>query len=311
MAMIIAAFVFGCSGDDNPVSEYPNVTRAEKLPGDISKRDPVSDPHPPILHSDEFEEPVPVPGLVNTDGAEDSPFILPDGNTIYFFFTPDVRVDPEDQVLDQVSGVWMSQLSGGLWTEAARIWLQEPGELSLDGAVCVQDDEMWFASARAGYTGVNMFTASFEDGAWIDWQYVGDRLMNEIGIGEVHLHGEELYFHSRRRGGMGDYDIWLSSRSGADWSEPVNLESVNSTDCDGWPFVTSDGSQLWFTRFYQGTPAIMRSLKMAGKWGEPELIVSQFAGEPTLDDVGNLFFVHHFYEDDVMIEADIYVAYRK
>ena len=41
------------------------------------------------------------------------------------------------------------------------------------------------------------------------------------------------------------------------------------------------------------------------------LIVSQFAGEPTLDDAGNLYFVHHYFEHGQMIEADIYVAYKK
>jgi hypothetical protein len=68
---------------------------------------------------------------------------------------------------------------------------------------------------------------------------------------------------------------------------------------------------LWFTRTYLGTPAIFQSLKSAGNWTAPQLIVSRFAGEPTLDDAGNLYFVHHFYENDVMIEADIYVAYKK
>jgi hypothetical protein len=80
---------------------------------------------------------------------------------------------------------------------------------------------------------------------------------------------------------------------------------------DGFPFVSTDGSELWFTRTYLGTPAIYRSVRAAGMWGEPELIVSQFAGEPTLDDAGNLYFVHHYYENGVMIEADIYVAYKK
>ena len=60
-----------------------------------------------------------------------------------------------------------------------------------------------------------------------------------------------------------------------------------------------------------GTPAIFRSEQANGVWGEPELIVSQFAAEPTLDDAGNLYFVHHFFEDGMMMEADIYVAYRK
>ena len=48
-----------------------------------------------------------------------------------------------------------------------------------------------------------------------------------------------------------------------------------------------------------------------GQWQEPELIISSFAGEPTLDADGNVYFVHHFYEDGKMIEADIYVAMKK
>jgi len=30
-----------------------------------------------------------------------------------------------------------------------------------------------------------------------------------------------------------------------------------------------------------------------------------------LDSNGNIYFVHHFYKNGEMIEADIYVAYRK
>ena len=30
-----------------------------------------------------------------------------------------------------------------------------------------------------------------------------------------------------------------------------------------------------------------------------------------MDAQGNLYFVHHFYEDGVMLDADIYVAYKK
>ncbi|MGA2821268.1 MAG: hypothetical protein ABSF61_11495 [Anaerolineales bacterium] len=40
--------------------------------------------------------------------------------------------------------------------------------------------------------------------------------------------------------------------------------------------------------------------------------MSRFAGEPTLDDAGNLYFVHYFFSrDGKMIEADIYLALRK
>jgi hypothetical protein len=301
----------GCGEDENPVQGYPDVTREEKLPSDIAKRTPDTDQHPPILHSSQFESPVPLSAAVNTSGAEDSPFVLPDGNTLYFFFTPDVRVPPEKQLLDEVSGVWVCRKEGDSWTEAVRVWLQKPGKLALDGAVAIQGGEMWFASAREGYEDVNMFTAEWADGKWLNWTYAGDRLMKEIQIGEVHLHGDDLYFHSARSGGAGDDDIWVTTRSGTSWSDPLNIAPVNTAARDAYPFVSTDGNELWFTRTYLGSPGVFRSVKTGGVWGAPELIVSQFAGEPTLDDAGNLYFVHHFYEDGVKIEADIYVARRK
>jgi hypothetical protein len=86
---------------------------------------------------------------------------------------------------------------------------------------------------------------------------------------------------------------------------------VNSAADESRPFITGDGSELWFTRYYQGTPAVLRSRRLGSAWQPPELIVSRFAGEPTLDALGNLYFVHHFYAGGVMREADIYVARRK
>ena len=74
------------------------------------------------------------------------------------------------------------------------------------------------------------------------------------------------------------------------------------------PFVTEDGNELWLTRTYMGTPALYRSQMGPDGWQEPELIVSQFAGEGSLDRAGNLYFTHHFFHYGEMLEADIYVA---
>ncbi|MFW3146421.1 MAG: hypothetical protein ACMUIE_06385 [Thermoplasmatota archaeon] len=106
-------------------------------------------------------------------------------------------------------------------------------------------------------------------------------------------------------------DIWMMTRDGDDWTEPVNLEVVNSEENEGWPYLNPEGDELWFTRRHSGAPSIWRSVKVNGSWQEPEIIVSMFAGEPTLDSEGNLYFVHHFYKDDTMLEADIYVCRRK
>lgn len=61
-----------------------------------------------------------------------------------------------------------------------------------------------------------------------------------------------------------------------------------------------------------GSPAIFRSKKQNGSWQEPQLILSQFAGEPTLGNEGNLYFVHHYFNSvGEKVEADIYVATKK
>ncbi len=83
----------------------PLQTRESAIPSDAVKMTPATDVHPPVLHSSGWDAPVPLSSVINTAGAEDSPFILPDGNTLYFFFTPDVSVPAEKQVLDGVTGI--------------------------------------------------------------------------------------------------------------------------------------------------------------------------------------------------------------
>ena len=78
-------------------------------------------------------DPVPLPYPTNTAGGEDSAFILPDGQTLYFFFTPDVSIPVEQQVLDQTTGIYISHRLNSAWTDPERVWLQNPGKLALDG----------------------------------------------------------------------------------------------------------------------------------------------------------------------------------
>lgn len=294
-------------------NEQQPPTRESAIPIGAVKMAPETDNYPPILHSEEWMQPVPLGSAVNTAGGEDSPFVMPDGNTLYFFFTPNVTVPAEKQLLDGVTGIYVSKKQNSEWGPAERVMLQDAGRLALDGAEFVSGNMIWFASAREGYSGVNLFAAEFVNGKWTNWQYVGDRLMKDYQVGEMHItsDGEELYFHSARAGGKGQLDIWVTRKVGGEWQEPTNVEAVNTVENEGWPFIDQDGDELWFLRTYMGSPAIYRSVKIDGAWSTPELIVSQFAGEPTLDCSGNLYFVHHYYSSSMMIEADIYVAYKK
>jgi hypothetical protein len=169
---------------------------------------------------------------------------------------------------------------------------------------------MWFCAAREGYTGLHWFTAEFRDGRWGNWQLADFNPAYEVGELHITANGQELYFHSSRPGGMGGYDIWVSTNVGGEWQSPTNLVAINSAYSDGWPFVSQDGSELWFTRSI-GAPELWRSKKVNGEWSAPEQMFAPFAGEASLDNEGNVYFTHHFYKDDLMLEADIYIATRR
>lgn len=310
LCLIVGAIVVSGCGKPPEPKQTLTLTREEAISDNAVKMLPEADLFPPVLHSSEWQEPVPLPGPINTAGAEDSPFIPGDRQELYFFFTPDPNIPVQGQLLDGVTGIWVSQWQEGQWQEPERVWLQDKGKLSLDGCTFVAGDKMYFCSAREGYTGVHWFTADFKDGKWQNWVNVD--FPAGYDVGELHIWGDELYYHSSRAGGKGGSDIWMSRRVNGEWQNPVNAAVVNTAGDEGMPFLTSDGQELWFHRFYNGSPAVFRSKRVNGEWQEPELIVSQFAGEPTLDWQGNLYFVHHYYnKNGEMIEADIYVAYRK
>jgi len=304
----ICVVISGCSEEFQQPTSPPN--RESLIPVGQVKIQPETDIYPPKSFGNEYEDPIPLPYPVNTTGAEDSAFIMPDGKTLYVWFTPDPGKPAEQQVGDGVTGIYVFHKTDNGWSKAERVWLQDPGKLSLDGCEFVLGNTMWFCAAREGYTGLHWFTADFVGGKWDNWQLAD--FAPEYEVGELHItaDGRELYFHSARPGGQGQYDIWVSENVDGEWQAPVNVEAVNSVYSDGWPFITQDGSELWFTRG-PGAPELWRSKRVNGEWAQPEQMFAPFAGEASLDRDGNVYFTHHFFKDDVMLEADIYVAMRK
>jgi hypothetical protein len=106
---------------------------------------------------------------------------------------------------------------------------------------------------------------------------------------------------------LGGLDIYVADMINGVMQPPVNLTAVNTTDGEGWPALNPAEDELWITRNW----GVWRSKLVDGQWQEPELTVFPLAGEVSVDVDGNIYFTHHFYVDNRMIEADIYVAYRK
>ncbi len=291
---------------------HGTVDRLARIPTGAIKGTPENDLYPPAASAG-WSQPVPLEGPVNTAGAEDSPFIPADGQSLYFFFTPDANIPAQDQVSDGVTGIWVSPWTGSAWGEPTRVWLTRGDEPSLDGCEFILGNTMWFCSVRAGNLNeIDWYIARRSNGVWSDWQNAGTPVNGEYQVGEMHISadGQELYFASKRPGGSGGYDLWTSKKSGEGWGEPFNLGTqVNSASDENRPYLTVDGSELWFDRDY----SIYRCLRRAdGTWGDCERIISPLAGEPTLSPDGKkLYFVHHYLSAEAkIIEADIYVSQR-
>ncbi len=58
-----------------------------------------------------------------------------------------------------------------------------------------------------------------------------------------------LFFASRRTGGKGGSDIWMSKKlNNGNWSPPINLgDSINTPDNEMAPFLHADGKTLYFS----------------------------------------------------------------
>ncbi len=176
--LFIPFLMAGCIPGSSVDSQDNLPDRESKIPEYAIKMLPEDDQFPPVLHSTGWEEPVPMSSAINSRGAEDSPFITPDGNDFYFFYTPDVSVPPESQLTDGVTGIYHSKKVDGQWSNPERVVLQDNGKLSLDGCNFIQDGIMWFCSAREGnLRSIDIYTAELKDGKWANWKNAG-KLLN-------------------------------------------------------------------------------------------------------------------------------------
>jgi len=316
VVLAVLFFLAGCSQSNQSnlsvnrtLSINSQVDRESVIPIDQIKITPETDVYPLISYSDEYTDPVPMPYPINTRGAEDGGFMMPDGKTYYTWFTPSPSIPVEEQLFDQVTGIYVSYKTGDTWSTPERVMLQDTGKVALDGCTFVLNNTMWFCSAREGYTGMPWFTAEYANGSWGNIQEVNFDPEYEVGELFITPDGNEMYFGSARPGGKGDLDIWLSRKINGEWAEPENIWIVNTLENEGWPMITPNGDELWFTRIH-GWLELWRSKKVMGEWQEPEKMFAPFAGESSVDIDGNVYFTHHFYKDNKMLEADYYVAHH-
>ena len=106
--------------------------------------------------------------------------------------------------------------------------------------------------------------------------------------------GLNLFFFSNRPGGSGDDDLWVTKRASTfdPWTEAVNLgPTVNSSARDICPYISADGSTLYFS---SGRPGGMGNIDL---WQVSISPVVDFNGDGIVDSADMCIIVDHWGEN--------------
>jgi Tol biopolymer transport system component len=147
------------------------------------------------------------------------------------------------------------------------------------------------------------------DGEWGQPENLGATFNTSSDDASLYLSadGLEAYFVSKRPGGFGGFDIWVSTRETKeqDWGEPRNLGSnVNSANGEICPSISGDGLSLYFSDYYQdyrpggqGECDLYVTTRATTKddWGEaknlgPIVNSSYYDAYPSISDDGRTLF---------------------
>ncbi|GAB3195237.1 outer membrane protein OmpA-like peptidoglycan-associated protein/Tfp pilus assembly protein PilF [Pontibacter aydingkolensis] len=97
----------------------------------------------------------------------------------------------------------------------------------------------------------NIFIAERKDGQWQAPVSISNKINTNANEGAATISGDgkTLVFTScNRPDGLGDCDLYISFRTGNEWSKPKNMGmAVNSKAWDSQPSLSADGRTLYFT----------------------------------------------------------------
>ncbi len=224
---------------------------------------------------------------INSPVSEYFPCLSIDGKE--FFFTRKVRGYDED--------FFSAKWDGKDWIDASPLG----GNVNTDeneGAQMISQDGQWLVYAasnrKEGWGGFDIYISFLTPKGWSEGINLGGKINTDQWDSQPCLSPDkrDLFFTSRRFGGYGGSDIYVSHlRLDGSWSDPENLgPTINTTADEQCPFIHADNQTLFFTSNgllgYGGTDLFFSRKGPKADWSTPENL-----GYPinTTHDEGTLF----------------------
>ncbi|GAO45592.1 OmpA family protein [Flavihumibacter petaseus NBRC 106054] len=124
-----------------------------------------------------------------------------------------------------------------------------------EGAQTLSQDGHWLIFTGCnfpdGLGSCDLYISYLTDEGWSEPENLGDVINTEFWESAPSLSPDkkDLYFASRRLGGFGGSDLWVSHlQANGKWSEPENLgPEINTSGDESCPFIHADNQTLYFT----------------------------------------------------------------
>ncbi|ODT93963.1 MAG: flagellar motor protein MotB [Sphingobacteriales bacterium SCN 48-20] len=183
-------------------------------------------------------------------------------NTKESEYFPSLTIDQQELIFTRrLNGrnedFFSSQKKEGEWTNAqpARGNVNTPDN---EGAQNISQDGEWLVFTACnrtdGFGNCDLYISYRTAGGWSEAINLGGFINSDQWESQPCLSPDkkDLYFASRRPGGYGGIDIYVSHlRENGKWSEPENLgPEINTTGDEQCPFMHADNQTLYFTSNY-------------------------------------------------------------
>ncbi len=216
-----------------------------------------------------------------------NPFNLGDSiNTPFSEYLPTFSMDDSLMVFTRRNGngeyFYQSHLRSAKFFERARLIPGDLNEEVFKGAISVSADGEWmvFAANIDGktYGNYDLYICYATQTGWSEPQNLGENINSEAWESAPSLSPDKraLYFTSKREGGIGGADLYVSYRDlKGKWGEAINMgKEINSIGDEQAPFIHADNQTLYYTSNglpgYGGSDLFVIRKHPSGGWSQPE-----------------------------------------